>query len=78
MSCSMTSCSAVRCWYEVSNGAPVRSRNAFQGVAFVKLGRYNPVMRGEYWVYVLAGIISTATLMLFYLHDKPTELIRWW
>ena len=44
----------------------------------MKLGRYNPVMRGEYWVYVLAGIISTATLMLFYLHDKPTELIRWW
>jgi hypothetical protein len=35
-------------------------------------------MRGEYWVYVLAGIISAATLMLFYLHDKPTGLLRWW
>jgi hypothetical protein len=35
-------------------------------------------MRGEYWVYILAGIISTATLTLFYFHDKPTGLLRWW
>ena len=43
-----------------------------------KLRRRLPAMRGEYWVYVLAGIISAATLMLFYLHDKPTGLLRWW
>jgi hypothetical protein len=43
-----------------------------------KLRRRLLDMRGEYWVYVLAGIISTTILMLLYLHDKPTGLVRWW
>jgi hypothetical protein len=35
-------------------------------------------MRGEYWVYLLAGIVSSTTLMTLYLHDKPTGLLRLW
>jgi hypothetical protein len=30
---------------------------------------YFPVMLGEYWVYVLAGIISITTLILLYSHN---------
>jgi hypothetical protein len=48
----------------------------FHGLSFMKLRRHLPVMRGEYWVYVLAGIISITTLMLLYLHDKPIGLLR--
>jgi len=48
------------------------------GLSFTKLRRHLPVMRGEYWIYVLAGIISITTLMLLYLHDKPIGLLRWW
>jgi hypothetical protein len=36
------------------------------------------IMRGEYWVYVLAGVISTTTVTMLYLHDKPSGLLRWW
>jgi hypothetical protein len=36
------------------------------------------VIPGEYWVYVLAGIISTTTVTMLYLHDKPIGLLRWW
>jgi hypothetical protein len=50
----------------------------FHGLSFMKLRRHLPVMRGEYWIYVLAGIISITTLMLLYLHDKPMGLLRWW
>jgi hypothetical protein len=50
----------------------------FHGLSFMKLRRHLPVMRGEYWIYVLAGIISITTLMLLYLHDKPIGLLRWW
>jgi hypothetical protein len=42
----------------------------------MKFRRHLPVMRGEYWIYVLAGLISTATLMMLYLHDKPVGLLR--
>jgi hypothetical protein len=35
----------------------------------MKLRRYFPVMPGEYWVYVLAGIISITTLILLYSHN---------
>ncbi len=41
----------------------------------MKLRRHFPVMLGEFWVYVLAGIISITTLMLLYSHNDP---IRWW
>ena len=44
----------------------------------MKLRPHLPVMRGEYWIYVLAGIVSITTLVLLYLHDKPTGLLRWW
>jgi hypothetical protein len=50
----------------------------FHGLSFMKLRRHLPVMRGEYWIYVLAGIISITTLMSLYLHDKPIGLLRWW
>jgi|HubBroStandDraft_6_1064221.scaffolds.fasta_scaffold409430_2 hypothetical protein len=46
------------------------------GLSFTKLRRHLPVMRGEYWIYVLAGIISITTLMSLYLHDKPVGLLR--
>jgi hypothetical protein len=32
----------------------------------MKLRTYFPVMLGEYWVYVLGGIISMTILMLLY------------
>ena len=39
----------------------------------MKLRRHFPVMLGEYeyWVYVAAGIISIATLMLLYSDNDP-------
>jgi hypothetical protein len=37
-----------------------------------------PVMRGEYWVYLLAGIISATTVTMLYLNDKPIGVLRWW
>ena len=40
--------------------------------------KYVPVMLGEHWVYVLAGVISIMTLLLLYLHDAPIALPRWW
>jgi hypothetical protein len=39
----------------------------FHGVSFMKLRTHFPVMLGEYWVYVLGGIISMTILMLLYL-----------
>jgi hypothetical protein len=42
----------------------------------MKFHRHLPVMRGEYWIYVLAGIISITTLILLYSHDKPIGLLR--
>ena len=44
----------------------------------MKLRRHLPVMLGEYWIYVLAGIISITTLMLLYSHGHPIGLLRWW
>jgi hypothetical protein len=44
----------------------------------MKLRTHFPVMLGEYWVYVLAGIISIATLMLLFSHNDPIGLLRWW
>jgi hypothetical protein len=44
----------------------------------MKLRRHFPVMLGEYWVYVLAAIISIATLMLLYSHKGPIGLLHWW
>jgi hypothetical protein len=38
----------------------------FHGVSFMNLRTHFPVMLGEYWVYVLAGIISITILMLLY------------
>jgi hypothetical protein len=35
----------------------------------MKLRRHFPIMLGEYWVYVLACIISISTLMLLYSHN---------
>jgi hypothetical protein len=35
----------------------------------MKLRRPFPVMMGEYWVYLLAGIISITTLILLYSHN---------
>ena len=35
----------------------------------MKPRRYFPVMLGEYWVYLLAGIISITTLILLYSHN---------
>jgi hypothetical protein len=35
-------------------------------------------MLGEYWIYVLAGVISITTLMLLYSNNGPIELLRWW
>jgi len=35
----------------------------------MKLRMYFPVMLGEYWVYVLAGIVSISTLILLYSHN---------
>ncbi len=35
-------------------------------------------MLGEYWIYVLAGVISITTLMLLYSHNGPIGLPRWW
>jgi hypothetical protein len=35
----------------------------------MKLRMYFPVMLGEYWVYVLAGIISISTPILLYSHN---------
>jgi hypothetical protein len=50
----------------------------FHGVSFMKSRRHFPVMLGEYWIYVLAGVISITTLMLLYSHNGPIELLRWW
>jgi hypothetical protein len=36
------------------------------------------LMRGEYWVYLLAGIISATTVTMLYLNDKPIGVLRWW
>jgi hypothetical protein len=44
----------------------------------MKFRRHFPVMLGEYWIYVLAGVISITTLMLLYLNNGPIELPRWW
>ena len=35
----------------------------------MKLRRYFPLMLGEYWIYVLAGIISITILILLYSHN---------
>jgi hypothetical protein len=35
-------------------------------------------MLGEYWIYVLAGVISITTLMLLHSHNGPIGLLRWW
>jgi hypothetical protein len=35
----------------------------------MNLHRYFPVMLGEYWVYLLAGIISITSLILLYSHN---------
>jgi hypothetical protein len=35
----------------------------------MKLRRHFPVVLGEYWVYVLAVIVSILTLMLLYSHN---------
>jgi hypothetical protein len=35
----------------------------------MKLRTHFPVMLGEYWVYVLGGIISITILMLLYLQQ---------
>jgi hypothetical protein len=35
-----------------------------------------PAMLGEYWIYVLAGIISVTTLMLLYSRSDPIALLR--
>jgi hypothetical protein len=43
----------------------------FHGASYMKLRRYFPVMLGEYWVYLLAGIISITTLILLYSHSDP-------
>ena len=50
----------------------------FHGVSFMKLRRHLPIMLGEYWIYVLAGIISITILMLLYSHGHPIGLLRWW
>lgn len=49
----------------------------FHGVSFMKLRRHLPVMLGEYWIYILAGIISITTLILLYSHNNPIGLPRW-
>jgi hypothetical protein len=50
----------------------------FHGVSFMKSRRHFPVMLGEYWIYVLAVVISITTLMLLYSHNGPIGLPRWW
>jgi hypothetical protein len=49
----------------------------FHGASYMKLRRYFPVMLGEYWVYLLAGIISITTLILLYRTIDPIGLLRW-
>jgi hypothetical protein len=44
----------------------------------MKFRRHSPVMLGEYWIYVLAVVISITTLMLLYSHNGPIGLPRWW
>jgi hypothetical protein len=44
----------------------------------MKFRRHFPVMLGEYWIYVLADVISITTLMLLYSNNGPIELARWW
>jgi hypothetical protein len=50
----------------------------FHGVSFMKFRSHFPVMLGEYWIYVLAVVISITTLMLLYSHNGPIGLPRWW
>jgi hypothetical protein len=50
----------------------------FMELSFMKFRRHFPVMLGEYWIYVLAVVISITTLMLLYSHNGPIELPRWW
>jgi len=40
----------------------------------MKFRRHFPVMLGEYWIYVLAVVISITTLMLLYSHNGPIGL----
>ncbi len=44
----------------------------------MKLRGHLPVMLGEYWIYLLAGIISITTLMLLYSHNEPIGWLGWW
>jgi hypothetical protein len=37
----------------------------------MKFRRPFPVMLGEYWIYVLAGVISITTLVLLHSHNGP-------
>jgi hypothetical protein len=40
--------------------------------------KHLPVMLGEHWMYVLAGVISITTLVLLHAHDAPISWSRWW
>ena len=46
------------------------------GVPVVKLRRHFPVMLGEYWIYLLAALISTVTLVLLYSHKGAAGLLH--
>jgi hypothetical protein len=35
-------------------------------------------MPGEYRIYALAAVISTATMVLLYSHKGPIGLLHWW
>jgi hypothetical protein len=40
--------------------------------------KHLPAMLGEYWVYVLASVISITALVLLYSDPGPIGLPRWW
>ena len=40
----------------------------------MKFRRHFPVMLGEYWIYVLAVVISITTLMLLYSQSWPNRV----
>lgn len=40
--------------------------------------KHAPVMLGEHWIYVLAGVISIATLAVLYLDPGPIRWSAWW
>jgi hypothetical protein len=56
---------------------PRRSSECFRGVSLMKPRRHFPVMLGEYWVYILAGIISITMLILLYSHNDSGLLPLW-